>query len=77
MLLGHLFTTNCQVIAYDASRIAQILCCACIVTNYSQKLGWYVDSLQVQVFNECDLVEPPFQLYFSASTFCISHEMIK
>ena len=31
-------SANCQVIAYDASRIARILCCACIVTNYSHKL---------------------------------------
>ena len=28
-------SANCQV---NASRIARILCCACIVTNYSQKL---------------------------------------
>ena len=45
-------TANCQVIAYDASRLARILCCACIVTKYLHKFAelWWIQCYQIWQF---------------------------
>ena len=60
-------SANCQVIAYDASRIARILCCACIVTNYSQKLGVQAPLLLSGIYLITHLIlkrKPSFLFYF-------------
>ena len=38
-------SANCQVIEYDASQIARILCCPCILTKYSHKLDAHTERL--------------------------------